>query len=60
MFVPLIITMCQSTLKHLFMRHFAFVPFYEFQMSIQITAMLDFGEVLITQRHEAKIKSLKI
>ena len=42
------------------MRHFAFVPFYEFQMSIQITAMLDFGEVLITQRHEAKIKSLKI
>ena len=42
------------------MRHFTFVLFYESQILIQITTILDFGKTLITQRCEAKTRLLKI
>jgi len=49
MFVPLIVVMWCSILKHLLIRSFAFVPFWKFQMSTYTMAMLDLGEALIMQ-----------
>jgi len=60
MFIPLIVKMWWPTLKHLLIRHFAFVPFWKFQTSIQTIAMSDFGDTLIILDYETKTKSLKI
>ena len=60
MLVPLIVAICWPILKHLLIRYFAFIPFWEYQILTYITAMSDLGDVLITYGQDAKIISLKI
>ena len=58
--VPLTMAMYLSKLKNLLMTVFAFVPFWKFYILTQMTAMLEFFEVWITQGWAAKVISLNI
>ena len=58
--VPLIVVMWWLMLKHLLIRILPFVPFWESQVLIHITAMLDLGDALMMHRHEANITSFKM
>ena len=60
MLVPLIIAIWWFILKHLLIRHFIFIPFWESQMLTYITAMLDLENILMMYRQDAKTMLLKL
>ena len=60
MFAPLMVVMKFSTLKHLLMSIFAFLPLWTSQMSIQTKAISDFREILITLGFKAREMLLNI
>ena len=60
MLVSLIVTMCGLMLKHLLTSILPFMLFWEFQMLIQTTAILDLRNILIIYGWKAKITLLKM
>jgi len=58
MLVPLTVAMNLPMLKRRLIMFFAKEPLCESQMSIQTTAMSDFGDTLMTQGFEANTTSL--
>jgi len=54
-FVPLIVVIYHFIFKHLLMSNFAFVLFWESQISTQTTAIFNLREALIIQGWDARI-----